>query len=215
MVGENGAGKTTLVKLLASLYDPSEGRVLLDGHDLREYDLTELRRRFGVIFQDFVRYNFTVSDNVAVGDITARHDELPIRRVAMRAQADGVIAKLANGYQQLIGKRFCNGVDLSGGEWQKIAIARAYMRNAELLILDEPTAALDARSEYEVFQKFKDLSNGKTALFISHRFSSVPMAVRILVFAGGRLEAEGTHEELLAESERYAELFELQAADYR
>lgn len=215
LVGENGAGKTTLVKLLARLYDPTEGRILLDGHDLREYDLAELRSKFGVIFQDFVRYNFTVSDNVAVGDMQARHDELRIRRAAIKSQADGFINKLANGYQQMIGKRFRDGVDLSGGEWQKIAIARAYIRNAELLILDEPTAALDARSEYEVFQKFKELSNGKTTLFISHRFSSVRMADRILVFAGGKLEAQGTHEELLAQSARYAELFELQAAGYR
>ncbi len=215
LVGENGAGKTTLVKLLARLYDPSEGRILLDGQDLREYDIDELRSKIGVIFQDFVRYNFTASDNIAVGDMTARHDELRIRRAAIKSQADGVVAKLANGYQQMIGKRFRDGVDLSGGEWQKIAIARAYMRNAELLILDEPTAALDARSEFEVFQKFKDLSNGKTTLFISHRFSSVRMADRILVFAGGKLEAQGTHEALLSESERYAELFELQAAGYR
>ncbi len=215
LVGENGAGKTTLVKLLARLYDPSEGRILLDGHDLRDYGIADLRSRFGVIFQDFVRYNFTVSDNVAVGDMTARHDELRIRRAVMRAQAEGLVNKLANGYQQMIGKRFRDGVDLSGGEWQKIAIARAYMRKAEVLILDEPTAALDARSEYEVFQKFKDLSSGKTTIFISHRFSSVRMADRILVFAGGKLEAEGTHEELLAERGRYAELFELQAAGYR
>jgi ATP-binding cassette, subfamily B, bacterial len=215
LVGENGAGKTTLVKLLARLYDPSEGRILLDGYDLREYDIADLRRSLGIIFQDFVRYNFTVSDNVAVGDMSARHDEFRIRRAATRARADGVINKLANGYQQMIGKRFRDGVDLSGGEWQKIAIARAYMRQAEMLILDEPTAALDARSEFEVFQKFKDLSKGKTTLFISHRFSSVRMADRVLVFADGKLEAQGTHEELLAERGRYAELFELQAAGYR
>ena len=215
LVGENGAGKTTLVKLLARLYDPTEGRILLDGHDLREYDIGDLRSRFGIIFQDFVRYNFTVSDNVAVGDMSARQDELRIRRAVMCANADGVINKLANGYQQMIGKRFRNGVDLSGGEWQKIAIARAYMRKAEVLILDEPTAALDARSEFEVFQKFKELSKGKTTLFISHRFSSVRMADRVLVFADGKLEAEGTHEKLLAERGRYAEMFELQAAGYR
>lgn len=214
LVGENGAGKTTLVKLLTRLYDPTEGRVLLDGHDLREYDIAELRSKLGVIFQDFVRYNFTVSDNVAVGDIAACHDELRIRRAAKRAEADQLISKLANGYQQMIGKRFRDGVDLSGGEWQKIAIARAYMRNAEVLILDEPTAALDARAEYEIFEKFKELSTGKTTILISHRLSSVRMANRILVFADGKLEADGTHEELLAQRGRYAELFELQAAGY-
>ena len=214
LVGENGAGKTTLVKLLTRLYDPTEGRVLLDGYDLREYDIAELRSKLGVIFQDFVRYNFTVSDNVAVGDIAARHDQLRIRRAANRAEADQLISKLANGYQQMIGKRFRDGVDLSGGEWQKIAIARAYMRNAEVLILDEPTAALDARAEYEIFEKFKELSAGKTTILISHRLSSVRMASRILVFADGKLEADGTHEELLAQRGRYAELFELQAAGY-
>ncbi len=215
LVGENGAGKTTLVKLLARLYDPSEGRILLDGHDLREYDLDALRGGMGVIFQDFVRYNLTAGDNIAVGRIEARDDRARVERAAMRGRADGVIAKLPRGYDQMIGKRFKNGVELSGGEWQKIAIARAYMREADVLILDEPTAALDARSEFEVFQRFKELSEGKTAVLISHRFSSVRMADRILVLAGGAVEAQGTHEELLARPGRYAELFELQAAGYR
>ena len=215
LVGENGAGKTTLVKLLTRLYDPSEGRILLDGHDLREYDLEALRGNMGVIFQDFVRYNLTAGDNIAVGRIEARHDRARVERAAMRRQADGVIAKLPRGYDQMIGKRFKNGVELSGGEWQKIAIARAYMREADVLILDEPTAALDARSEFEVFQRFKELSEGKTAILISHRFSSVRMADRILVLADGAVEAQGTHEELLARPGRYAELFELQAAGYR
>ena len=215
LVGENGAGKTTLVKLLARLYDPSEGRILLDGHDLREYGLDALRGDMGVIFQDFVRYNLSAGDNIAVGRIEARHDRARVERAARRGRADGVIAKLPRGYDQMIGKRFKNGVELSGGEWQKIAIARAYMREADVLILDEPTAALDARSEFEVFQRFKELSKGKTAVLISHRFSSVRMADRILVLADGAVEAEGTHEELLARPGRYAELFELQAAGYR
>ena len=215
LVGENGAGKTTLVKLLTRLYDPDEGRILLDGHDLREYDLEALRGNMGVIFQDFVRYNLSASDNIAVGRIAYRDDHPRIAQAASRSQADGVIAKLPGQYEQMIGKRFKNGVELSGGEWQKIAIARAYMREAEVLILDEPTAALDARSEFEVFRRFKELSEGKTAILISHRFSSVRMADRILVLADGKVEAAGTHEELVAQAGRYAELFELQAAGYR
>jgi len=215
LVGENGAGKTTLVKLLTRLYDPDEGRILLDGHDLREYDLDQLRGSMGVIFQDFVRYNFTARDNIAVGRVSAQRDQARIERAARSSQADDVIARLAAGYDQRIGKRFKNGVELSGGEWQKIAIARAYMREAEVLILDEPTAALDARSEFEVFQRFKELSRGKTAVLISHRFSSVRMADRIFVLADGKLEASGTHEELVSRPGLYSELFELQAAGYR
>ena len=215
LVGENGAGKTTLVKLLARLYDPDEGRILLDGHDLREYDLEELRANLGVIFQDFVRYHLTAAENIAVGRIEARDDRARIEQAAERSLADEVIERLPAGYDQVIGKRFRTGVELSGGEWQKVAIARAYMRDAQLLILDEPTAALDARSEFQVFQRFKELSEGRTAVLISHRFSSVRMADRILVLADGQVEAMGTHEELLAQRGRYAELFELQAAGYR
>lgn len=215
LVGENGAGKTTLVKLLTRLYDPVEGRILLDGRDLRDYDLDALRAGIGVIFQDFVRYNLTAADNIAVGRIAARDDTARIERAAQRSQADAVIARLPAGLVQMIGKRFKNGVELSGGEWQKMAIARAYMREAQVLILDEPTAALDARAEYEVFARFKDLSERRTAVLISHRFSSVRMADRILVLADGKVESQGTHEELLAEGGRYAELFELQAAGYR
>ena len=215
LVGENGAGKTTLVKLLARLYDPDEGRILLDGHDLREYDLFDLRSNIGVIFQDFVRYHLTAAENIAVGRIEARDDRMRIERAAERSLADEVIAKLPRGYDQVIGKRFRTGIDLSGGEWQKIAIARAYMRDAQVLILDEPTAALDARSEFEVFQRFKELSRGKTAVLISHRFSSVRMADRIVVLADGTVESIGTHEQLLEQGGRYAELFELQAAGYR
>ncbi|WP_396617265.1 ABC transporter ATP-binding protein [Lysobacter soli] len=215
LVGENGAGKTTLVKLLARLYDPDEGRILLDGRDLRDYDLDDLRGNVGVIFQDFVRYHLTAGENIGVGRIDAMDDADRIRDAARRAMADGMIERLPNRYDQLIGRRFKTGVDLSGGQWQKLAIARAYMRDAQVMILDEPTAALDARAEFEVFQRFKELSHGKTAVLISHRFSSVRMADRILVLADGRLEASGTHEQLLAQGGRYAELFELQAAGYR
>jgi len=215
LVGENGAGKTTLVKLLARLYDPDEGHILLDGHDLREYDLAGLRANIGVIFQDFVRYQLTAAENIAVGRIEALGDRPRIVHAAHASTADAVIERLPNAYDQMIGKRLRNGVELSGGEWQKLAIARAYMRDAQVLILDEPTAALDARAEFEVFQRFKELSEGKTAVLISHRFSSVRMADRILVLAGGEIEAAGTHDELLTASRRYAELFELQAAGYR
>jgi ATP-binding cassette subfamily B protein len=215
LVGENGAGKTTLVKLLSRLYDPDEGRILLDGRDLREYDLFDLRSNIGVIFQDFVRFHLSAGDNIAVGRIEARGDRARIEEAARRALADEVISKLPAGYEQVIGKRFRTGVELSGGEWQKIAIARAYMRDAQVLILDEPTAALDARAEYQVFQRFKELSLGKTAVLISHRFSSVRMADRIVVLADGRVEDIGTHEELLERGGRYKELFELQAAGYR
>ena len=215
LVGENGAGKTTLVKLLARLYDPDEGRILLDGQDLRDYDLDDLRANIGVIFQDFVRYHLTAGENIGVGQIDAMDDQARIREAARRAMADEVVEELPGGYDQLIGRRFRTGVDLSGGQWQKIAIARAYMRDAQVMILDEPTAALDARSEFEVFQRFKELSDQRTAVLISHRFSSVRMADRILVMEQGRVEAAGTHDELMAEGGRYAELFELQAAGYR
>jgi ATP-binding cassette subfamily B protein len=215
LVGENGAGKTTLVKLLARLYDPDEGRILLDGYDLREYDIDQLRAHIGVIFQDFVRYHLSAAENIAVGQIDAREDRLRIVEAARRSMADDVIRGLPGGYDQVLGKRFKKGIDLSGGEWQKVAIARAYMRDADLLILDEPTAALDARAEFEVFQRFKELSAGKTAVLISHRFSTVRMADRILVLEAGQIEEVGSHEQLLAAGHRYAELFELQAAGYR
>lgn len=215
LVGENGAGKTTLVKLLARLYDPTEGRILLDGRDLRAYDLDQLRAAMGVIFQDFVRYSMTAGDNIAVGRISCRMEAGRIAAAAHLSGADQVIDRLPDGYDQMVGRRFARGVDLSGGEWQKLAIARAYMREAQVLILDEPTAALDARAEFEVFQRFNHLSSGRTAVLISHRFSSVRMADRILVLADGRVEAAGTHEELLAQPGRYRDLFELQAAGYR
>jgi ATP-binding cassette subfamily B protein len=215
LVGENGAGKTTLVKLLARLYDPTEGRILLDGYDLREYDPAELRQEIGVIFQDFVRFQLPAGQNLAVGRIDQRQNQPRIEQAAHQSLADTVIAKLPQGYNQMIGRRFDGGVDLSGGEWQKIALGRAYMREAQLLILDEPTAALDARAEYEVFERFKELTQGKTAVLISHRFSTVRMADRILVVEQGRAQEIGSHEELLAKGGRYAELFQLQAAGYR
>ena len=189
--------------------------MLLGGHDIRDYDVDAVRAGIGVIFQDFVRYDLTAAENIAVGRIAARDDRPMIERAAERGRADEVIARLPGGYEQPVGRKFRGGMDLSGGEWQKIAIARAYMRDARMLILDEPTAALDARAEYEVFQRFKALSAGRTAVLISHRFSSVRMADRILVIAGGRVEASGSHAELLAQRGRYAELFELQAAGYR
>ncbi|HEX2092953.1 MAG TPA: ABC transporter ATP-binding protein [Longimicrobiaceae bacterium] len=215
LVGENGAGKTTLVKLLTRLYDPTEGRVLLDGVDLREYDPVEFRSRIGVIFQDFVCYDMTARENVAVGRIELEHDHHRIVEAARKSLALGVVQRLGGGFDQMLGRRFEGGANLSGGEWQKIALARAYMRDASLLILDEPTAALDARAEYEVFERFSDLTRGKMAVLISHRFSTVRMADRILVLDGGRVIEEGSHEELTLRSGRYAELFSLQAAGYR
>ncbi|AXA84102.1 ABC transporter ATP-binding protein [Lysobacter oculi] len=215
LVGENGAGKTTLVKLLARLYDPDEGRILLDGRDLRDYDLEDLRANIGVIFQDFVRYHLTAAENIGVGDIADMGNLPRIESAARKGMADEVIEGLPKGYEQVIGRRFKEGMDLSGGQWQKVAIARAYMRDAQVMILDEPTAALDARAEYEVFKRFKELSEDRTAVLISHRFSSVRMADRILVLADGKVEASGTHDQLMAQGGRYAELFELQAAGYR
>jgi ATP-binding cassette subfamily B protein len=215
LVGENGAGKTTLVKLLARLYDPTEGRILLDGVDLREYDLHSLRRNVGVIFQDFVRYDFLLRENIAVGDIEGIGDAARIEAAAERSLADSVARGLAGRYDQMLGRRFEGGVELSGGEWQKVALARAYMRDAQLLILDEPTAALDARAEYEVFLRFSELTAGRMAVLISHRFSTVRMADRILVLQGGRMVEQGTHEALVTQGGLYAELFHLQAAGYR
>ena len=215
LVGENGAGKTTLAKLLARLYDPSEGRILLDGVDLREYDVDSLRQNVGVIFQDFVRYDLNVRENIAIGDIAELGNEPAITLAADRSLASQVIAKFPEGLDQMLGRRFEGAVDLSGGEWQKVALARAYLRNAQLLILDEPTAALDARAEYEVFLRFSELTAGKMAVLISHRFSTVRMADRILVLQGGMLIEEGTHVELLAKQGLYAELFALQAKGYQ
>jgi len=214
LVGENGAGKTTLVKLLARLYEPSSGRILLDGVDLKEYSLGELRNNIGIIFQDYVRFMMKASENIAIGGIT-RLEELPIiKEAAKKSLADTVVSELPEMYDQMLGKRFAKGVELSGGQWQKIALARAYMRDAQLLILDEPTASLDARAEHEVFQRFSELIDGKSAVLISHRFSTVRMADRILFLENGSLKEMGSHEELLALNGQYAELFKLQAKGY-
>jgi ATP-binding cassette subfamily B protein len=215
LVGENGAGKTTLVKLLARLYDPTEGRILLDGIDLREYDLFELRKNIGIIFQDYLRYQMSFAQNIAVGNIDEQFNRPLIEQSAEKSLASLLVKRLPNQYDQALGRRFNNGIELSGGEWQKVALARAYMKEAQLLILDEPTSALDARAEYQVFQRFAELTKGKTAVLISHRFSTVRMANRILVLDKGQLLEIGSHEELLALNGRYAELFHLQAAGYR
>ena len=214
LVGENGAGKTTLVKLLAHLYEPSEGRILLDGIDLCEYDPEDLRREIGIIFQDYVRFMFTAGENIAVGNITEQQNQPRVEDSAHKSLADTVIEPLPKGYAQMLGKRFAGGVDLSGGQWQKVALARAYMRDAQLIILDEPTAALDARAEHEVFVRFAELMKGKAAVLISHRFSTVRMADRILFLEHGQLLELGSHEELVAKGGKYAELFRLQAKGY-
>jgi ATP-binding cassette subfamily B protein len=239
-VGENGAGKTTLTKLLARLYDPTEGRILLDGVDLREYDLRSVRRAIGVIFQDFVRYDLRFDENIGVGEIEEVRSflDLPVNgasgdgvesaaasetaavpgrlvSAAEKSLAATLLAKFSNGYRQMLGRRFDKGVELSGGEWQKIALARAYMRDAQVLILDEPTAALDARAEYEVFIRFSQLVAGRMAIIISHRFSTVRMADRIIVLKNGMVVEEGSHSELVSRGGLYAELFSLQAEGYR
>ncbi len=215
LVGENGQGKTTIVKLLTRLYDPTSGQILLDGVDLRDYDLDDLRKEIGVIFQDFTRYEMTASENIAVGQIEERNNQFRIRSAANKSLAEKAIRKLPKGYDQTLGSRFEGAVDLSGGEWQKMALARAYLRDAQVLILDEPTAALDARSEHEVFERFAELTKGKMSLLISHRFSTVRMADRILVLEGGKIAEQGKHDDLVRESGRYAQMFELQAASYR
>jgi ATP-binding cassette subfamily B protein len=231
LVGENGAGKTTLTKLLTRLYDPSEGRILLNSVDLREYDIASLRRAIGVIFQDFFRYDFRFDENIGVGEIgrsrghfdaldnmssTAGQPVLPaIALAAERSLATSLLSRMPAGYRQVLGRRFEGGVDLSGGEWQKIALARAYMRDAQVLVLDEPTSALDARAEYEVFVRFSDLTTARTAILISHRFSTVRMADRIIVMQGGCVADQGTHAELLNRKGLYSELFTMQAAGYR
>jgi ATP-binding cassette subfamily B protein len=231
LVGENGAGKTTLTKLIARLYDPSEGRVLLDGVDLREYDLADLRRAIGVIFQDFVRYDMRFDENVGVGEVEGVREYLdaeletdapvsvappePIATAAEKSLAASLLPRLPGAYRQMLGRRFDQGVDLSGGEWQKVALARAYMRDAQVLILDEPTAALDARAEYDVFRRFNALMAGRMAVVISHRFSTVRMADRIIVLTGGEIVEQGTHDDLVARNGLYAELFRMQAAGYR
>jgi len=215
LIGENGAGKTTLVKLLARLYDPTAGQIFLDGADLRDYSVEDLRKEIGVIFQDYMRYELLAKENIGFGKIEDLANRDRIETAARKSLAFQVIGKFPNGYDQMIGRRFEGGVDLSGGEWQKFALARAYMRDAQLLILDEPTATLDARAEYEVFQRFAELTKGRMAVLISHRFSTTRMADRILVLENGQIQEQGTHRQLVALGGRYAELFELQAAGYR
>lgn len=214
LVGENGAGKTTLVKLLARLYEPTEGRILLDGVDIRDYDLKDLRDNVGIIFQDYIRFQMRAGENIAVGSIEEVEEMTAIEEAAQKSLADTVVADLPERYQQMLGRRFAEGVELSGGQWQKIALARAYMRDAQLLILDEPTSALDARAEHEVFLRFSELIHGKMAVLISHRFSTVRMADRILFLENGRLLELGSHEELMLKGGKYAELFSLQAKGY-
>lgn len=214
LVGENGAGKTTLVKLLASLYKPTEGRILIDGVDLQDYQLADLRANIGIIFQDYIRYEMSVSDNIAVGDISNIDDKAAIENAANMSMALDVISGLPNKFEQVLGKRFKDGTELSGGQWQKIALARAYMRNAQIVVLDEPTSALDARAEHEVFKRFSGLIQGKMAVLISHRFSTVRMADRILFLEKGKLIEYGSHEALLDQDGKYAELFNLQAEGY-
>ncbi len=215
LIGENGAGKTTLVKLLARLYEPTGGAIFLDGIDLREYDVDSLRGEIGVIFQDYMRYDMLVRENIGFGRIEQLPNQPRIENAARKSLAEAMIAQFKLGYDQMLGRRFENGVDLSAGQWQKVALGRAYMRDAQVLILDEPTASLDARAEYGVFQRFADLTRGRMAVLISHRFSTVRMADRILVLADGELVEQGTHQQLVALGGRYAELFELQAAGYR
>jgi ATP-binding cassette subfamily B protein len=223
LVGENGAGKTTITKLLARLYDPTEGRITLDGVDLKDYDLSSLRRAIGVIFQDFVRYDMRFDENIGVGEIESVRGDLDkqngtpasISAAAENSLAASLLPRFTKGYQQMLGRRFDDGVDLSGGEWQKIALARAYIRDAQVLILDEPTAALDARAEYEVFLRFSELVAGRMAILISHRFSTVRMADRIIVLLHGKVEEQGSHEELVTGGGLYEELFTMQAAGYR
>jgi ATP-binding cassette subfamily B protein len=228
LIGENGQGKTTIVKLITRLYDPVEGQVLLDGIDLREYDLASVRQAIGVIFQDFVRYDMRFDENVGVGEVEAVRSYLdaesistaepppgPITVASEKSLAASLLPRLPSGYRQMLGRRFETGVDLSGGEWQKVALARAYMRDAQVLILDEPTAALDARAEYDVFVRFNQLMAGRMAVVISHRFSTVRMADRIIVLKNGEIVEQGTHEELVGREGLYAELFQMQAAGYR
>jgi ATP-binding cassette subfamily B protein len=215
LVGENGQGKTTLVKLMARLYDPTDGKILLDGVDLREYNVEDLQREIGVIFQDFVRYDMPARMNIGVGRIEETNHDKALWMAAKKSRADRTLERLEGGLDQMLGRRFEGGVDLSGGEWQKVALARAYLRDAQVLILDEPTAALDAVAEAEVFARFAELAKNRTAILISHRFSTVRKAGRIVVLEGGRIREQGTHDQLVTIKGRYARLFELQAANYR
>jgi ATP-binding cassette, subfamily B, bacterial len=215
LVGHNGAGKTTLIKLLSRLYDPSEGSILIDGIDIRDLDPLELQQTIGVIFQDFVRYHLPVRENIGFGQIDAMDDDERIAAAARKSGAHAVAEELPEGYETMLGRWFHDGHELSLGQWQKVALARAFMRDAEILVLDEPTASVDARTEYEIFQNFKALTEGKMAILISHRFSTVRMADRIAVIQDGRIAELGTHDELLRRAGTYAELFSMQAEGYR
>jgi ATP-binding cassette subfamily B protein len=215
LVGENGAGKTTLIKLLLRLYEPTGGQILMDGIPIREYRKEDYQKMLGAIFQDFVKYYLTAKINIAVGNIDEEHNIDKIKDAAVQSLANDVIESLPLGYDQGLGRRFKKGAELSGGQWQKIALARAYMSDAPIIILDEPTSALDARAESEVFQRFIGLTKDRTSIIISHRFSTVRMANRILVLENGSILELGTHKELLANPKLYAELFELQAEGYR
>jgi ATP-binding cassette subfamily B protein len=215
LVGRNGAGKTTIVKLLTRLYDPDEGQILVGGRDIREYDINDLRRVIGVIFQDYVTYYMSARENIGVGRIDDIENMELVERAAGKSGANTVITQLPDGYQTMLGRWFKDGFQLSGGEWQKVALARAFMRDAPILILDEPTSSLDAQAEYEIFTKFRLLTEGKTAIFISHRFSTVRLADRIFVIENGILQESGSHHELIALNGRYAELFNIQAEAYR
>ncbi len=215
LVGSNGAGKTTLVKLLTRLYDPNEGEILIGGHNIKEYDLQDLRRYIGVIFQDYATYYLSARENIGVGRIAEVENDGLVTAAAQKSGADRVIERLPEGYETVLGRWFEKGVQLSGGEWQKVALARAFIRDASILILDEPTSSLDAQAEYEVFARFRVLTRGKTAVFISHRFSTVRLADHIIVLEHGRIIEHGTHDELIHLDGRYAELFNLQAEAYR
>lgn len=215
LVGENGAGKTTLIKLLLRLYEPSSGQILMDGVPIQHYRKEDYQKMLGAIFQDFVKYYLTAKINIAVGNIEEEHNTEKIKNAAVQSLANDVIESLPEGYEQGLGRRFKKGAELSGGQWQKIALARAYMSDAPIIILDEPTSALDARAESEVFQRFIALTEDRTSIIISHRFSTVRMADRILVLQNGEVLELGTHEELLAHPQLYAELYELQAEGYR
>ena len=215
LVGLNGAGKTTLIKLLTRLYDPTDGQVLIDGVDIRDYDLKSLYQRFGIIFQDFVRYQFSVRENIGFGQVDALDDITRIRDAADRGGASSIIEDLPQGYDTMLGRRWEKGAELSGGQWQKIALARAFMREAEVLVLDEPTSALDAEAEYEVFRRFGELIEDRIAVLISHRFSTVRMADRIAVLSAGKILELGSHAELIQLDGVYARLFNFQAEGYR
>jgi len=214
-VGQNGAGKTTLIKLILRFYEPTQGEILLDGINIAQFDKQEYRKRFGVIFQDFFKYEFSLRENIAVGNIEELHNDPMIQDAAARSLADQVVAVMKGGIDQQLGRRFAKGQELSGGQWQKVALARAYMKNADIIVLDEPTSALDAQAEYDVFERFIGLTKGKTSIIISHRFSTVRMADRILVLEDGQVAEIGTHEQLMAEPKLYEKLFNLQAAGYQ